>query len=250
LQGPNGGTVSGQLWQIGGHRMHYARRAIRLVRSEHLRQTPEYPSRANELLSLFSGGGGALLRSRHTAGASAITLVKVAIRFATLPAGIVKSSNSSSASGLVTLSSKLRELRVTLTNRTTCVPQRYEPGQEGQVDWYEAWAELNGEPVLLQVFSMRSMASGAAFHRAYQRATQQAFLEAHEYAFDFFGGVFGLLRYDNLKSAVKKILRGYRREETARFIAFRSHWRFTSEFCSPYKAHEKGGIESGMCQRN
>jgi hypothetical protein len=46
----------------------------------------------------------------------------------------------------------------------------------------------------------------------------------------FFGGVFGLLGCDNLKSAVKKILRGYRREETARLIAFRSHWRFTSEF--------------------
>ena len=72
--------------------------------------------------------------------------------------------------------------------RATCVPQSYQPGQEGQVDWYEAWAELSGEPVLLQVFSMRSMASGAAFHRAYQRATQQAFLEAHEYAFSFFGG--------------------------------------------------------------
>jgi transposase len=90
------------------------------------------------------------------------------------------------------------------------------------------------------------------FHRAYQRATQQAFLEAHEYAFNFFGGVFGLLRYDNLKSAVKKILRGYRREETARFIAFRSHWRFTSEFCTPYEAHEKGGIEgeAGYFRRN
>jgi transposase len=145
-----------------------------------------------------------------------------------------------------------RKREVGWSTRTTCVPQRYEPGQEGLVDWYEAWAELNGEPVLLQVFSMRSMASGAAFHRAYQRATQQAFLEAHEYAFDFFGGVFGLLRYDNLKSAVKKILRGYRREETARFIAFRSHWRFTSEFCSPYEAHEKGGIESeaGYFPRN
>ncbi len=86
--------------------------------------------------------------------------------------------------------------------RATCVPQSYTPGQEGQVDWSEAWAELNGEPVRLQVFSMRSMASGAAFHRAYQRATQQAFLEAHEYAFRFFGGVFRLLRYDNLKAAV------------------------------------------------
>jgi len=138
------------------------------------------------------------------------------------------------------------------STRATCVPQNYQLGQEGQVDWYEAWAELSGAPVLLQVFSMRSMASGAAFHRAYHRATQQAFLDAHEHAFNYFQGVFAILRYDNLKAAVKKILRGYQREETARFIAFRSHWRFSSEFCSPYEAHEKGGIEGevGYFRRN
>jgi transposase len=138
------------------------------------------------------------------------------------------------------------------STRATCVPQSYEPGQEGQVDWYESWAELSGEPTLLQVFSMRSMASGAAFHRAYHRATQQAFLEAHEHAFSYFGGVFRVLRYDNLKSAVKKILRGYRREETTRFIAFRSQWRFQSEFCTPEQPHEKGGIEgeAGYFRRN
>jgi hypothetical protein len=130
--------------------------------------------------------------------------------------------------------------------RATCVPQSYAPGQEAQVDWYEAWAELSGKPVLLQVFTMRSMASGAAFHRAYPRATQQAFLDGHEHAFAYFGGVFQLLRYDNLKAAVKKILRGYQREETARFIAFRSHWRFQSEFCSPYEAHENAKAESFM----
>jgi transposase len=77
---------------------------------------------------------------------------------------------------------------------------------------------LNGKPVRLQVFAMRSLASGAAFHRAYPRATQQALLDAHEHAFAYFGGVFRLLRYDNLKAAVKKIPRGYQREETARFI--------------------------------
>ena len=38
---------------------------------------------------------------------------------------------------------------------------------------------LSGERVKLQVFEMRSMASGAAYHRAYTHATQQAFLEAH-----------------------------------------------------------------------
>jgi len=66
---------------------------------------------------------------------------------------------------------------------------------------------MDGERVKLQVFSLRSMASGAAYHRAYLRATQQAFLEAHELAFHYFGGVFRRLRYDNLSSAVKKILR-------------------------------------------
>ena len=154
----------------------------------------------------------------------------------------------------VTVRRYVRERKQELgwSTRTVCVPQSYRPGQEAQVDWYEAWADLNGEPTLLQVFSMRSMASGAAFHRAYRRATQQAFLEAHEHAFDHFQGVFQCLRYDNLRAAVKKILRGYQREETARFIAFRSHWRFQSEFCSPYEAHEKGGIESeaGYFRRN
>jgi transposase len=99
------------------------------------------------------------------------------------------------------------------------VPQSYDWGVEAQVDWYESYADLDGERTKLQVFEMRSMASGGAFHRAYTHATQQAFLEAHELAFRYFGGVFRLLRYDNLSSAVKKILRGHRREETSRFIA-------------------------------
>ena len=132
------------------------------------------------------------------------------------------------------------------------VPQAYDWGQEAQVDWYEAVAELNGERQTLQVFCMRSMGSGGAFHRAYPRATQQAFLEAHELGFAYFAGVFRRLRYDNLSSAVKKILRGYRREETERFVAFRSHWKFQAEFCTPGEGHEKGGVEgeAGYFRRN
>jgi len=99
---------------------------------------------------------------------------------------------------------------------------------------------------------MRSMASGAAFHRAYPCATQQAFLEAHELAFAYFEGVFRRLRYDNLSSAVKKILRGQQRELTSRFIAFRSHWQYQAEFCTPSEGHEKGGVEGevGYFRRN
>jgi transposase len=139
-----------------------------------------------------------------------------------------------------------------LLGRAVCVPQTYAWGQEGQVDWYEAVAILDHEAVTLQVFCLRSMASGAAFHRAYRRATQQAFLEAHEHAFQYFGGLFATLRYDNLTSAVRKILRGFRREETTRFLAFRSHWQFTADFCTPGEGHEKGGVEgeAGYFRRN
>ena len=79
-------------------------------------------------------------------------------------------------------------------DRRAPVPQSYVPGHEAQVDWHEAWADIGGERTRVQVFAMRSMASGAAFHRAYLHATQQAFLEAHEHAFAYFGGVFRLLR--------------------------------------------------------
>jgi hypothetical protein len=134
----------------------------------------------------------------------------------------------------------------------TCVPQSYAWGSEAQVDWYEAVADVEGTRQTLQVFGLRSMASGGAFHRAYTHATQQAFLEAHEAAFADVGGVFHRLRYDNLPLAVKRILRGREREQTTRFIAFRSHWRFAAEFCTPGEGHEKGGVEgeAGYFRRN
>jgi hypothetical protein len=64
----------------------------------------------------------------------------------------------------VTVRSYVRKRKRELgwSTRATCVPQSYGPGQEGQVDWYEAWAELNGVQVKLQVFALRSMMSGAA----------------------------------------------------------------------------------------
>jgi transposase len=138
-----------------------------------------------------------------------------------------------------------RKRQMGLERRETFVPQSYRWAQEARVDWYEAWVDLRDERTKVQVFAMRSMASGAAFHRAYLHATQQAFLEAHEHAFAYFGGVFAMLGYD-LASAVRKILRGHR------FLAFRSDWRFAAEFCTPGEGHEKGGVEGegGYFRRN
>ena len=145
-----------------------------------------------------------------------------------------------------------RKLEMGLIGREIFIPQSYRFGEEAQVDWYEAYADLDEERQKHYIFCMRSMASGGAFHRAYPHASQQAFLEAHEFGFRYFGGVFATMRYDNLSSAVKKILRGHQREETERFIAFRSHWGFQSDFCNPGRGNEKGGVEgeNGYFRRN
>lgn len=64
-------------------------------------------------------------------------------------------------------------------------------------------------------------------------------------AFEYFGGVPARIRYDNLKPAVIRVLKGRDRTESDRFTALRSHYGFDSFFCRPgvEGAHEKGGVE-------
>ena len=83
---------------------------------------------------------------------------------------------------------RAKKVEIGLVHGETFVPQSYSCGQEGQVDWYEMAAELGGEQHKVQIFCLRSMASAGAFHQAFPHASQQAFLEAHESAFHYFGG--------------------------------------------------------------
>jgi transposase len=138
--------------------------------------------------------------------------------------------------------------------REVFVPQVHAPGQTAEVDWGQAVVELAGARTRVHVFFMRSCFSGAAFALASPVESQQAFLEGHAHAFAWFAGVFAEVRYDNLSSAVKQVLRGRRRVESDRFVALRSHYLFDSIFTTPglAGAHEKGGVEGevGRLRRN
>ena len=147
-----------------------------------------------------------------------------------------------------------RRREMGLTVGQVFVPQAHTPARTAEVDWGQALVQLAGSPVKVHVFVMRSCFSGAAFSMASPVETQQAFLEGHAHAFAWFAGVFEEVRYDNLGSAVKKVLRGRRRVETDRFVAMRSHYLFESIFTTPgiEGAHEKGGVEGevGRFRRN
>ena len=125
------------------------------------------------------------------------------------------------------------------------VPQRHPMGEEAEVDFGDISVYLAGVLTVVHLFVMRLSASGQAFRRAYLNEGQEVFLDGHVRAFEFFGGVPGTIRYDNLKAAVVRAMRGRDRAETERFIALRSHYGFESFYCRPgiEGSHEKGGVE-------
>jgi hypothetical protein len=71
-------------------------------------------------------------------------------------------------------------------------------------------------------------------------------------AFAFYGGVFGTLIYDNLTTAVEKVLKGKNRKLQESFEKFRAYYNFQARFCNRNQAHEKGGVEGlvGYARRN
>jgi hypothetical protein len=76
-------------------------------------------------------------------------------------------------------------------------------------------------------------------HRVLATQAQEAFLEGHIYAFERLGGVpWERIRYDNLKAAVSRVLFGRDREESSRWVEFRSHYGLDAFYCHP-------GVEGG-----
>jgi transposase len=148
----------------------------------------------------------------------------------------------------VTVSRYVARRRVELGLRAVevSVPQTHPPGAEAEVDFGEFWARFGRELVKCWMFVMRLSCSGRAFHVAFTTQGQEAFLQGHVLAFAHFGGVPARIRYDNLRPAVTKVLKGRNRTESDRFIALRSHYGFDSFFCRPGKqgAPEKGGVEA------
>ena len=126
------------------------------------------------------------------------------------------------------------------------VPQTHGPAEEAEVDFGAFVTELAGEPVQLSMFVLRLSHSGRAVHVAYGNESQESFLDGHVKAFAALGGVpTGMIRYDNLRAAVVRVLLGRERWQNPRFVALRSHYGYDSWFCQPGSdgAHEKGGVE-------
>jgi len=132
------------------------------------------------------------------------------------------------------------------------IPSDPQAGVEAEVDWGQCIAILGSVETRLKFFCMRSKFSGKHFVCCYPCERQQAFFDGHIQGFSFFSGVFPILIYDNLTTAVQKILRGKNRILQESYDKFRGYYNFTPRFCNRGQGHEKGGVEGlvGYARRN
>lgn len=113
-----------------------------------------------------------------------------------------------------------------------------------QVDFGEIYVMQNGAPRKMHVFCAKLCYSKGEFIKAFPQQKTEFFFDGLVSAFAFFGGVPKKIIFDNLKPAVKKVLKEQERELQEEFLKFKSFYCFDAEFCGPGKGNEKGMVEN------
>jgi transposase len=128
-------------------------------------------------------------------------------------------------------------------NINACVPLYFAPGEAYQFDWSSDQIMLGNEIVSVKVAHFVLCYSRKKFVYIYFNETQEMVFDAHVRAFIFFGGTPTKGIYDNMKTAVSKVLKGSNREWNPRFEKLCAHYLVEPLACSPAKGNEKGRVE-------
>jgi len=124
------------------------------------------------------------------------------------------------------------------------VPLQFDPGEEAQTDWGEAWAVIGGRMCKVFLFCTRLCFSTVSFVRAYVDETTESLLDGHVRAFEFFEGVPRREAYDNASTIVVEVGPGQERKLTRRFMELKSFYLFETRFCNVARGNEKGHVEN------
>jgi transposase len=138
-----------------------------------------------------------------------------------------------------------------LSQREMFVPLEHPPG-DAQADFGEAMVVIAGVERKAHYLVVDLPQSDDCFVMAFPAETTEAFLEGHNHAFAYFGGVPRTILYDNTKIAVARILGDGTRMKTRAFTELQSHYLFAEKFGRPGKGNDKGKVEGlvGYVRRN
>jgi transposase len=119
------------------------------------------------------------------------------------------------------------------------------PGRQSQIDWGQARIHYRSRPVILHVFILTLGYCRRSFHEPCLGETLGQFLDAHERAFEYFGGHTREHLYDRPRTVCQPGGDG-RVVWNATFKQFADYWGFEPHLCRAYRAQTKGKVESGV----
>ena len=134
-----------------------------------------------------------------------------------------------------------------LQAKSQLTQRRFEtpPGQQSQIDWGQTRVRFRHRLVVQHLFVLTLGFSRRSFFCAFPNERLSQFLEAHERAFEHFGGHTREHLYDRPRTVCHPGENG-RVKWNATFKAFAEYWGFEPRVCRPYRAQTKGKVESGV----
>jgi transposase len=121
------------------------------------------------------------------------------------------------------------------------------PGEEAQVDfgYFGRTLDNSGKLRKTWVFHMKMSYSRKDFYKKVYNQRVETFIECHEEAFKYFGGVPEYVRIDNLKAAVLEA-NFYEPVYQRLYQNFADHYGFKIIPCRVRHPNDKGKVESGV----
>jgi len=119
------------------------------------------------------------------------------------------------------------------------------PGAQSQIDWGTATVHFRHQPRVLHVFVLTLGFSRRGFYATCPNETLGQLLDAHERAFEYFGGHTREHLYDRPRTVCHGTAQG-RIIWNPTFRAFAEYWGFEPRLCRPYRPQTKGKVESGV----
>ncbi|HEY4646715.1 MAG TPA: IS21 family transposase [Steroidobacteraceae bacterium] len=137
----------------------------------------------------------------------------------------------------------LRELAESVEGTQT----RFETpaGEQSQIDWGQAVVGFRSGRRIVHFFVLTLGYSRRGFYHASADERLSQFLDAHERAFEHFGGHTREHLYDRARTVCYPDGEG-KIVWNPTFKAFAEYWGFEPRLCRPYRARTKGKVESGV----
>jgi len=126
------------------------------------------------------------------------------------------------------------------------IRQVYEPGDVCEFDWGEVKLVLEGQNKKVNMAVFTSARSNYRYAMLFHRQDTTSFQQAHVNFFDYVGGVYKTMVYDNMRVALRRFVGSSEKEPTDALLKLSLYYHFDLRFCNIRRGNEKGHVERSV----